>query len=149
MIVLLQRVSRSAVSVDGQTIAQIDQGILALIGFERGDGNTELERMGQRLLNYRIFSDEQGKMNLNVQQVGGGVLLVPQFTLAADTHRGNRPSFSIAAAPDDGRRLFQQFTALIQQRHTDTACGEFGADMQVSLVNDGPVTFWLQVKPKD
>lgn len=148
MIVLLQRVSRSAVSVSGQTIAQVNQGILALIGFERGDGNTELERMGQRLLNYRIFSDDESKMNLNVQQVGGGILLVPQFTLAADTNRGNRPSFSIAAAPDDGRRLFQQFAAQIQQQHADTACGEFGADMQVSLINDGPVTFWLQVQPK-
>lgn len=149
MIVLLQRVSQAAVSVNQETIAQIGQGILALVGFERGDGDAELERLGQRLLNYRIFSDDAGKMNLNVQQIQGGVLLVPQFTLAADTHRGNRPGFSYAAAPEDGRLLFRQFADQVQQLHPNTSSGEFGANMQVSLINDGPVTFWLQVKPSN
>ncbi len=144
MILLLQRVSRADVSIAGNTIAQIGRGILALVGFERGDRQSELQRMGKRLLNYRLFSDANGKMNLSIQDVQGELLLVPQFTLAADTSQGNRPGFSYAAAPDDGLRLFQIFTDQIQQNYAKTECGEFGADMQIGLINDGPVTFWLQ-----
>ncbi len=144
MILLLQRVSRADVSVSGSTIAQIGRGILALVGFERGDGDAELSRLGERLLNYRIFSDDNGKMNLSIQAIQGELLLVPQFTLAADTSRGNRPGFSYAAAPAEGLRLFQQFSEQLKSQYPKIGCGRFGADMQVSLINDGPVTFWLQ-----
>lgn len=147
MIVLLQRVTQASVSVAGQTIASIGPGILALTGFERGDENAQLQRLGERLLNYRIFPDAEGKMNYNVRQANGGLLLVPQFTLAADTSSGNRPGFSPAAPPDEGKRLFDRFANQMQQKHTPVELGEFDADMQVSLINDGPVTFWLQVKP--
>jgi len=146
MIVLLQRVSQAKVSIAEQTIAQIGLGILALVGFQRGDSNTDLEYLCQRLLNYRIFPDNDGKMNLSLQAVQGELLLVPQFTLAADTNRGNRPGFSYAATPDEGLRLFQKFSEQVQQQHPQTQFGQFGADMQVSLINDGPVTFWLQSK---
>jgi len=147
MILLLQRVSSASVSVDDNCIANIDAGILVLCGFERGDDADILPRLGERLLNYRLFSDADGKMNLSVVDCAGELLLVPQFTLAADTGKGNRPGFSSAAAPHLGQALFAQFVELVQARHAATQCGRFGAHMQVALVNDGPVTFWLQQSP--
>ncbi|GAB4119246.1 MAG: D-aminoacyl-tRNA deacylase [Wenzhouxiangellaceae bacterium] len=148
MILLLQRVSSASVSVDDNCIAAIGAGILVLCGFERGDDADMLPRMCERLLNYRLFSDTDGKMNLSVKACAGELLLVPQFTLAADTGKGNRPGFSTAAAPRLGRALFVQFVEQVQARHAATQCGRFGADMQVALVNDGPVTFWLQQSPQ-
>ncbi len=147
MIALIQRVSTAAVHVRGESIGEIGPGLLALIGIEQGDGKPQVERLLQRLLGYRVFADAQGKMNLGLQDIGGGLLLVPQFTLAADTRKGMRPSFSRAAAPDEGERLFNLLLEQARQRHSPVAAGRFGADMQVSLVNDGPVTFWLQVPP--
>ena len=133
--------------VDGVEIAAIGKGILALVGVERGDGEPEAQRLAERVLAYRIFGDAQGKMNLSLQDVGGELLAVPQFTLAADTNSGLRPSFSSAAAPSDGEMLFMKFTEKAGEA-LHVASGRFGADMQVSLVNDGPVTFWLQVSPR-
>ena len=133
--------------LDGTEIAAIGKGILALIGVERGDGEAEAERLAERVLAYRIFADAQGKMNLSLKDIGGELLAVPQFTLAADTNSGLRPSFSSAASPAEGAALFIKF----EEKAAETvhvATGRFGADMQVSLVNDGPVTFWLQVKSK-
>ena len=147
MIGLLQRVTRASVSVGGETIGAIDRGLLVLIGVERGDAEAQAERLLQRLLGYRVFPDEQDKMNLSVADIGGGLLLVPQFTLAADTAKGMRPSFSCAAQPEEGQRLFEFLVARARQTHGQVACGQFGADMQVALTNDGPVTFWLQVRP--
>ena len=121
--------------------------MLALIGVERSDGEKQADRLLQRLLAYRIFPDSEGRMNLDVRQIGGGMLLVPQFTLAADTGRGNRPSFTRAAPPDEGERLFDYLASRTQAALGDVQAGVFGADMKVSLVNDGPVTFWLQVPP--
>ncbi len=144
MILLLQRVTSAAVTVDDNCIATIGCGLLVLCGFERGDAAPMLPRMAERLLNFRLFGDADGKMNLAVTDVDAGVLLVPQFTLAADTRKGNRPGFSNAAAPAIGRALFDQFVSCVQSRHARTCCGRFGAHMQVALVNDGPVTFWLQ-----
>lgn len=143
MIALIQRVSRAAVHVEGSEIASIGKGILALVGVERGDGETEGARLAERVLAYRIFADGQGKMNLSLKDIGGELLAVPQFTLAADTNSGLRPSFSSAAPPEEGRRLFDIFVSNARAVHVAT--GRFGADMQVSLVNDGPVTFWLRV----
>jgi len=146
LIALIQRVSNAAVHVGGEEIGVIGQGILALIGVERGDGASEADRLADRVLAYRIFGDAQGKMNLCLKDVAGELLAVPQFTLAADTQSGLRPSFSSAAAPAEGEMLFIRFA----ERAAETvhvATGRFGADMKVSLVNDGPVTFWLQVKP--
>ena len=146
MIALIQRVSNASVQVDGEEIGVIGQGILALIGVERGDGEPEAVRLADRVLAYRIFGDAQGKMNLSLKDVGGELLAVPQFTLAADTQSGLRPSFSSAAAPADGEMLFIRFAEKAAET-VHVATGRFGADMKVSLVNDGPVTFWLQVKP--
>jgi D-aminoacyl-tRNA deacylase len=145
MIGLLQRVSQASVVVEGQTIGAIGPGLLVLVGFEREDRPERLGRFVQRLLDYRVFADQHGRMNLSLRDAGGGLLLVPQFTLAADTNAGNRPSFTPAAPPDQGQALFEQFVELARQVWPDTATGQFGANMQVSLVNDGPVTFWLQV----
>lgn len=147
MILLIQRVSQGAVHIQGECVGAIKTGLVVLVGFERGDGRVELERLGQRLLAYRVFPDAQGKMNLSLRDVDGELLLVPQFTLAADTQSGNRPSFTPAAAPELGRQLFSDFVGYMRQAWPKVECGVFGADMQVSLINDGPVTFWLQQKP--
>lgn len=147
MIGLLQRVSAASVDVDGQRIGQIDDGLLVLIGVERGDATAQADRLLERLLNYRVFSDPQGHMNLSVRDTEGGLLLVPQFTLAAETRKGNRPGFSTAASPELGRELFDHLAERAQTAHTPVARGRFGAEMRVSLVNEGPVTFWLQVAP--
>ncbi|MFW6341676.1 MAG: D-aminoacyl-tRNA deacylase [Halothiobacillaceae bacterium] len=147
MIALLQRVTHASVSVDGVCTGRIEQGLMVLVGVQRGDGEAQAERLLQRLLAYRVFPDEQGRMNRSVADVGGGVLLVPQFTLAADTRRGNRPSFTPAAPPDEGQRLFEHFVDRARLCHAKVETGRFGADMQVSLTNNGPVTFWLQVPP--
>ena len=133
--------------IDGTEVAVIGKGILALIGVERGDGETEAQRLAERVLAYRVFPDAQGKMNLSLKEVGGELLAVPQFTLAADTHSGLRPSFSSAASPAEGEMLFIKFTEKAAEV-VHVASGRFGADMKVSLVNDGPVTFWLQVSPR-
>ena len=148
MIGLLQRVSHARVDVGGVTIGAIDRGLLVLVCAERGDTTAEADRLLERLLNYRVFSDGEGKMNLSLQQVHGGLLLVPQFTLAADTRKGNRPSFTPAAPPEQGRALFEHTLAHARARYAPVAAGEFGADMQVSLTNDGPVTIWLRVEPE-
>jgi D-aminoacyl-tRNA deacylase len=147
MIALLQRASRADVVVDGTCIAEIGAGLLVLIGVERGDGEREADRLLERLLGYRVFADNDGKMNLSVRDVEGGLLLVPQFTLAADTQKGTRPGFSTAAAPQEGERLFDYLVRRAREAHPEVATGRFGADMQVTLTNDGPVTFWLHVKP--
>lgn len=147
MIALLQRVSSAAVAVDGAPVGAIDAGLMVLVCAERDDSEREADALLAKLLGYRVFSDEAGKMNRSVADVGGGLLLVPQFTLAADTRSGTRPSFTPAAPPEQGRRLFDHFVAAARQRHPVVATGVFGADMQVSLANDGPVTFWLQVRP--
>jgi len=147
MIGLLQRVTASEVSVDGKTLGQIGLGLMVLVGVERGDTEAAADRLLERLLSYRVFADAEGKMNLSVVDVGGGLLLVPQFTLAADTKKGTRPGFSPAAAPAQGRRLFDYLVGRARATHPVVQAGEFGADMQVSLTNDGPVTFWLRVEP--
>jgi D-tyrosyl-tRNA(Tyr) deacylase len=149
LIALIQRVSEAAVQVDGQTVGKIGRGILALMGIERGDDSAVAERLLERVLGYRIFEDSAGRMNLSLRDIGGGLLLVPQFTLAADTHKGTRPGFSSAAAPEAARALFSQLLTLARAGHAEVAAGEFGAHMQVSLVNDGPVTFWLKMPPDD
>jgi D-tyrosyl-tRNA(Tyr) deacylase len=135
--------------VGDRLVGRIDAGILALIGFERGDNVDGASRLLTRVLTYRIFPDDAARMNLSLADTGGGLLLVPQFTLAADTHKGTRPGFSTAAAPDVARSLFDQCLALARERHKDVAAGEFGAHMKVALVNDGPVTFWLKMPPDD
>jgi D-aminoacyl-tRNA deacylase len=145
LIALIQRVSSAAVRIDGEEVAEIGRGVLALIGVERGDGEAEAQRLAERVVSYRIFADAQGKMNLSLKEIAGELLAVPQFTLAADTNSGLRPSFSSAASPADGEAPFIKFA----EKAADTvhvATGRFGAEMQVSLVNDGPVTFWLQVR---
>jgi D-tyrosyl-tRNA(Tyr) deacylase len=147
MIALIQRVAEAAVIVNGKVEGEISAGILALIGVERGDNEARARRLLQRLLAYRIFPDQQGRMNLNLLQYGGQLLLVPQFTLAADTNSGNRPSFSPAAPPAEGERLFNHFVDLAGCDLEGVQTGVFGADMKVHLVNDGPVTFWIQVPP--
>ncbi|MGI9291071.1 MAG: D-aminoacyl-tRNA deacylase [Gammaproteobacteria bacterium] len=147
MIALIQRVRSASVDVASQRIAEIDQGLLVLAGIERGDTETQAERLAERVLNYRVFADEAGKMNLSVSAIGGEILLVPQFTLAADTRSGNRPGFSTAATPETGVALFEHLLQTMQQSGQVVHSGRFGADMQVSLCNDGPVTFSLQVKP--
>lgn len=145
MIGLLQRVSRASVEVSGEIVGAIDTGLMVLIGVEKEDTTAKADRLLERLLGYRVFSDEAGKMNLSLIDIGGGLLLVPQFTLPADTRKGMRPSFSSAAPPELGRELFDYLLSQARERHSIVASGRFGADMQVSLVNDGPVTFWLQV----
>ena len=147
MIALIQRVSNAAVHIEGLEVAAIGKGILTLIGVERGDGEAEAQRLAERVLAYRIFADAQGKMNLSLTHVSGELLAVPQFTLAADTASGLRPSFSSAAAPAEGELLFIKFTEKAAEA-VHVAAGRFGADMKVSLVNDGPVTFWLRVAPR-
>jgi D-tyrosyl-tRNA(Tyr) deacylase len=137
------------VAVEERTVGEIRQGVLALIGVERGDEVTQAEHLLERVLGYRIFEDSAGRMNHSLRDIGGGLLLVPQFTLAADTHKGTRPGFSSAAAPEAARALFAQLLTLARARHAEVAAGEFGARMQVSLVNDGPVTFWLKTAPDD
>jgi len=144
LIGLLQRVLRAEVQVDDRRIAAIGPGLLVLVGVRKGDGEAQADRLLDRVLNYRVFEDEAGKMNLSLLDTGGGLLLVPQFTLAADTHKGRRPSFSTAAEPRDGARLFGYLLGRAGNRVAQLQRGEFGADMQVSLVNDGPVTFWLE-----
>ena len=144
MITLIQRVSRASVTVQGQAVGRIDRGILALIGVEATDTPASAARMVEKLLSYRIFSDDAGKMNLDVRQIRGGLLLVPQFTLVADTAKGTRPSFSAGAAPAQARALFEELAAAAGRAHSPVARGVFGADMQVELVNDGPVTFLLK-----
>ena len=146
MIALLQRVLRASVEVEGATVGAIGHGLLVLVCAERNDSERELDTLLGKLLSYRVFSDAAGKMNRSVTDVNGGLLLVPQFTLAADTRSGTRPSFTPAAAPAEGRRLFELFVAGARARHPQVETGSFGAHMQVSLVNDGPVTFWLQVQ---
>ena len=148
MIGLLQRVTTAQVVVDGAVVGAIDGGLMVLVCAERGDSEREADALLTKLLSYRVFSDEAGKMNRSVTDVAGGLLLVPQFTLAADTKSGTRPSFTPAAPPDEGKRLFDYFVAQARARHPVVATGQFGADMQVSLTNNGPVTFWLQVGPK-
>lgn len=147
MIGLLQRVTHASVDVEGQRMASIGHGLLVMVGVQRGDSERELERLLERLLGYRVFPDEQGRMNRDIRQAAGGLLLVPQFTLAADTRSGTRPGFSTAAEPDEGRRLFELMVERARARHHPVAAGRFGADMQVALVNDGPVTFSLEVRP--
>lgn len=144
MIALIQRVNRAAVTVDSETVGAIGRGILALIGVQRGDTPASADRLLERVLTYRIFSDEQGKMNLSLRDIQGELLLVSQFTLAADTQKGTRAGFSRAAAPEEAKRLFDYFLDRARASHGTVAAGVFGADMQVSLVNDGPVTFWLE-----
>ena len=149
MIGLLQRVSAARVDIGGETVGAIGRGLLVLVCAERGDDEASAGRLLERLLNYRVFSDVLGKMNLSLRDVGGGLLLVPQFTLAADTNSGNRPSFTPAAPPEEGRRLFDFLVSRATESHAGTASGRFGADMQISLTNDGPVTFWLRVPPAE
>lgn len=144
MIGLLQRVREASVDVGGQRIGEIGNGLLVFVGIEKGDTAAQAERLLERLLGYRVFSDAQGRMNLSVTDVQGGLLLVPQFTLAADTKKGMRPSFTSAAEPAAGRHWFEFLLEAAQRRHPRVASGSFGADMQVALINDGPVTFWLQ-----
>lgn len=144
MIGLIQRVKWAKVEVDDQTVGEIPHGLLVLLGVEQGDDQAKADKLLEKVLNYRVFSDEQGKMNLNVQQAGGSLLVVSQFTLAADTNKGLRPSFSRGAVPQEANALYEYFHQQAAQKiHTQT--GQFAADMQVSLQNDGPVTFWLQV----
>ncbi len=144
MIALLQRVSHARVEVAGEIIGQIGPGLMVLLCAERNDTERQADALLTRLLGYRVFSDDGGKMNRSVRDVAGGLLLVPQFTLAADTRSGTRPSFSPAAPPELGRALFDYFLAHARQKHSVVESGAFGADMQVSLTNDGPVTIWLQ-----
>ena len=146
MIALIQRVAEARVAVGGESAGAIGRGILALVGVERGDTEAEAARLAERVLGYRVFPDAQGKMNLSLLDIGGELLAVPQFTLAADTKSGTRAGFSAAAAPDEGRRLFDLFVEKASGK-VKTRAGRFGADMKVSLVNDGPVTFWLQAPP--
>lgn len=146
MISLIQRVSHANVVVNNEITGQIKQGILALVAIEKNDSEISADKLLKRLLTYRIFTDQNDKMNLSVQDIRGGLLLVPQFTLATDTNKGLRPSFAPAASPELGRSLFHYLLKQAQIKHGDTTSGIFGADMQVSLTNDGPVTFWLQVK---
>jgi D-tyrosyl-tRNA(Tyr) deacylase len=148
MIALLQRVSRAGVAVEGVTVGAIEAGLMVLVCAERNDSEREADALLSKLLSYRVFSDDAGKMNRSVTDVAGGLLLVPQFTLAADTQSGTRPSFTPAAAPEEGRRLFDYFVRQARARYSIVETGLFGAHMQVSLTNDGPVTFWLQVKPQ-
>lgn len=147
MIGLLQRVSQASVVVDGETVGAIGRGLMVLVCAEKGDTEREADALLAKLLAYRVFPDDAGKMNRSVTDIGGELLLVPQFTLAADTRSGTRPSFSPAASPEDGRRLFDHVVRRAAETHGNVSTGRFGADMKVSLVNDGPVTFWLQVDP--
>jgi len=143
VIALLQRVSTASVDVSGERVAVIGSGLLVFVGVERDDQDANAARLAERVLGYRVFADAAGRMNLSVKDVSGALLLVPQFTLAADTKKGTRASFSSAAMPEKGQRLFDAFVALVRQSDVVVATGVFGADMSVTLTNDGPVTFWL------
>lgn len=145
MIALIQRVLNASVTIEGVIAGQIGPGLLILLGVEQGDNEQKARRLCERVLGYRIFNDENDKMNLNVQQAGGSLLVVSQFTLVADTQKGMRPSFSRGALPSDAERLYHYFVDQCGERGIETHTGRFAADMQVALVNDGPVTFWLQV----
>ncbi len=145
MIALLQRVSEASVRVDGEVVGEIGPGLLLLLGVERGDSETVANRLLERVLGYRVFADENDKMNLSLRDTQGGLLIVPQFTLPADTRKGTRPSFTPAAPPEEGRNLFDYFASQAESVHSLVERGRFGADMKVALINDGPVTFWLQV----
>lgn len=145
MIGLIQRVTQASVEVDGVIVGAIEQGLMVLVGVQKHDGASQAQRLLERLLGYRVFADEAGKMNLSLRDINGGLLLVPQFTLAADTKKGMRPSFSSAAPPQEGKQLFEQLVSRAGEIYQPVASGQFGADMKVALVNDGPVTFWLEV----
>lgn len=145
MIALIQRVTQASVKVAGEVTGEIGPGLLVLLGVEKEDNQQKADRLCQRVLGYRVFSDNNGKMNLSVQQAGGSVLVVSQFTLAADTESGMRPGFSGGAAPELANSLYEYFIEKCRQQGTATQAGRFAADMEVSLINDGPVTFWLQV----
>lgn len=147
MIGLLQRVTRASVAIDERRIAAIERGLLVLVGVEHGDGEAQARRLAERLLGYRLFADEYGRMNASVVDIGGAMLLVPQFTLAADTRKGMRPGFSGAAEPERGETLFNTLATEVRNGGVPLESGRFGADMQVELVNDGPVTFHLRVPP--
>jgi len=149
MIALLQRVLEAKVVVEGSTVGAIGAGLMVLLCAERNDTEKEADALLAKLLSYRVFADDAGKMNRSVADTQGGLLLVPQFTLAADTQSGTRPSFTPAAAPAEGKRLFDYFVDKARAKHAVVETGEFGAHMQVSLTNDGPVTFWLQIKPQN
>lgn len=144
MIALIQRVTEASVEVDNKIIGAVDTGLLALVAVQPGDDEARIRRMCERLLAYRVFGDDQGKMNLSLQDTGGGLLLISQFTLAADTNSGKRPSFTNAACPEEGLRGFERLLALCREHHPKVETGQFGAHMKVRLVNDGPVTFWLE-----
>lgn len=147
MISVIQRVAQAEVTVDGIGVGRIGRGILALVAVERGDSEAQSQRLAERILSYRIFPDAEGRMNLSVADIGGEILLISQFTLAADTRKGSRPSFTPAAAPEEGRRLFEHFIDRVRERHPKVSTGQFGANMRVALVNDGPVTFTLRAPP--
>jgi D-tyrosyl-tRNA(Tyr) deacylase len=149
MIALLQRASSAAVTVNEECIARIGVGLLIFIAVERGDGEAQAERLIERVLGYRVFADDEGRMNRSLLDISGDLLLVSQFTLAADTRKGTRPSFTPAAAPDDARRLFNYCVSCAARQKLRVEQGRFGADMKVSLVNDGPVTLWLRVSPDE
>jgi D-tyrosyl-tRNA(Tyr) deacylase len=145
LIALIQRVAEASVSVGGETVGAIGPGLVALLGVEREDSDDEAARLAERVLGYRVFADAEGRMNLSLREIGGELLAVPQFTLVADTKKGSRPSFSSGASPEAGQRLFERFVELARQT-ARVQTGRFGAHMRVSLVNDGPVTFWLQAR---
>ena len=149
MIGLLQRADGASVEVDGREIARIGKGLLVLVGVERGDDEATADRLLERLVSYRVFADAEGRMNLSTLEAGGGLLLVPQFTLAADTSKGLRPGFSRASPPGDAERLFGYMAKRAENRRPGAQSGRFGATMRVSLVNDGPVTFWIRVPPHE
>ena len=146
MIALIQRVAEASVTVDGDVVGQIGRGILALVCAERSDDASQPGALVEKLLGYRIFADERGRMNRSLVDIDGALLVVPQFTLAADTNTGTRPSFTPAASPELGERLFCEFVRVARERHAHVATGVFGAHMRVQLINDGPVTFWLQTR---
>lgn len=145
MIGLIQRVSQAYVTVAGEVIGEIGNGMLVLLGVEKKDGDEEIEKLANKLCRYRMFNDEDGKMNLNIEQVGGEFLVVSQFTLVADTQKGNRPGFSRGAPPEHGEAIYKKFVNTLKNKGMTVATGEFGADMQVGLINDGPVTFQFNV----
>ncbi|NOQ16658.1 MAG: D-tyrosyl-tRNA(Tyr) deacylase [Methyloprofundus sp.] len=145
MITIIQRVSQAQVNIAGTEVGKIERGIMALVAVEKLDTEKSAQRLLERILNYRIFPDAEGRMNLNLQAIEGGLLLIPQFTLAADTNSGNRPSFTAAATPEHGKAIFNYFVEHAKSNYHSIALGQFGADMQVSLTNDGPVTFTLKV----
>jgi D-tyrosyl-tRNA(Tyr) deacylase len=149
MIALIQRVTQARVTVADRTVGEIGSGLLAFVCAERGDGPRQAQALADKLLAYRVFSDPAGKMNLSLRDTAGALLAVPQFTLAADTRSGTRPSFTPAAPPELGRQLFDAFVQAARAAHGQVACGEFGAMMQVQLTNDGPVTFWLRIDPPE